>query len=139
GGGRTAWGSVEPAGEAIRRGARDFVQKPWENERLVAILRIQIALTTALRKEVRLEAENQLLRGETGPTLIAESPAMNPVLEMIARVGPSDANVLITGENGTGKGVIARRLHAVSPRANKSFVAVNMVGFSEGGFESELF
>jgi DNA-binding NtrC family response regulator len=125
--------------EAIRRGARDFVQKPWENERLAAILRNQIALTTALRKELRLEAENQLLRGEIGPTLIAEAPAMRPVLEIIARVGPSDANVLITGENGTGKGVIARRLHAVSARANKSFVAVNMGGFSEGVFESELF
>src|SRR6187399_413588 len=91
----TAWGSVNVAVEAMRRGARDFVQKPWENERLLSILRTQIALGRALRKGQRLEAENVALRGEGGPTLIAESAAMRPVLEMIARVGPSDANVLI--------------------------------------------
>jgi DNA-binding NtrC family response regulator len=135
----TAWGTVELAVEAMRRGARDFVQKPWENERLAAILRNQIALGHAWRKEQRLEAENQLLRGDAGPKLIAESPAMQPVLEVVARVGPSDANLLILGENGTGKGLLARIVHAASNRANKSFVAVNMGGFSEGVFESELF
>jgi DNA-binding NtrC family response regulator len=135
----TAWGTVELAVEAMRRGACDFVQKPWENERLTAILRNQIALGRAWRKEQRLRAENELLRGETGPKLIAESPAMRPVLEVIARVGPSDANVLVLGENGTGKGVVARLIHSLSSRANKSFVALNMGGFSEGLFESELF
>jgi DNA-binding NtrC family response regulator len=134
----TAWGTVEVAVEAMRRGARDFVQKPWENERLAAILRNQIALGRALRKEQRLEAENQLLRG-TGPKLIAKSSAMKPVLELISRVGPSDANILILGENGTGKGLVARLLHASSKRAGKAFVSVNMGGFSEGVFESELF
>ena len=110
----TAWGSVDLAVEAMRRGARDFVQKPWDNARLLAIVRTQVELSQALRKGQRLEAENSLLRGEGMPKLIAESPAMQPVLQMIARVGPSDANVLITGENGTGKGVVARALHAVS-------------------------
>src|SRR5437879_6000121 len=123
----------------MRLAERDFIEKPWEDERLAAILRKQIALSRAWRKEQRLEAENQLLRGETGPALIAESPAMRPVLEVIARVGPSDANLLILGENGTGKGLVARVLHSASQRANKSFVAVNMGGFSEGVFESELF
>jgi DNA-binding NtrC family response regulator len=123
----------------MRRGARDFVQKPWENERLTAILRNQIALAHALRKEQRLEAENQLLRGVAGPKLIADSPAMKPVLELIARVGPSDANILVLGENGTGKSLVARVLHAASARAGKPFVGVNMGGFSEGVFESELF
>ena len=104
----TAWGSVDVAVEAMRRGARDFIQKPWENERLLSIVRTQIELGRALRKGQRLEAENQLLRNEAGFSLIAESPAMQPVLQIIARVGPSDANVLITGENGTGKGVVAR-------------------------------
>jgi DNA-binding NtrC family response regulator len=135
----TAWGTVELAVEAMRHGARDFVQKPWENERVVAILRNQIALRRAWREGKRLEAENQLLRGDAGPKLIAESPAMRPVLEVIARIGPSDANLLILGENGTGKGLVARLLHAASSRANKPFVAVNMGGFSEGLFESELF
>ncbi len=135
----TAWSSVELAVEAMRRGARDFVKKPWENDRLIAILRNQIALGQAWRTGQRLEAENQLLRGDAGPKLIAESAVMRPVLEMISRVGPSDANVLITGENGTGKGLVARLLHSVSNRSGKSFVAVNMGGFSEGVFESELF
>src|SRR5271157_5885965 len=110
----TAWGSVELAVEAMRRGARDFIQKPWENARLLAILRTQAELSRALRQGLRLEAENQLLRAEGRPTLIAESPAMRPVLELISRVGPSDANVLITGEHGTGKEVVAQTLHALS-------------------------
>ena len=135
----TAWGSVELVVAAMRQGARDFVQKPWENERLLAVVRNQIELGRALRKGERLEAENQLLRGEGRFQLIAESPAMRPVLELIERVGPSDANVLITGENGTGKGVIARALHAASTRAGKPLVIVNMGGFAEGVFESELF
>ena len=136
----TAWGSVEVAVEAMRRGARDFVQKPWENTRLLTILRTQIELGQALRKGQRLEAENELLRnGEDRPTLIAESPAMQPVLEIIAHVGPSDANVLITGEHGTGKEVVAQTLHAVSGRATKPMVTVDAGSLSEGVFESELF
>ena len=135
----TAWGSVDLAVEAMRRGARDFLQKPWENARLLAILRAQVELSRALRREQRLEAENLALRGDGGPDLVAESPAMRPVLEMIARVGPADANVLITGENGAGKGVVARALHAVSDRAQQALVVVNAGGFAEGLFESELF
>jgi DNA-binding NtrC family response regulator len=134
----TAWASVDLAVEAMRRGARDFVQKPWDDARLVSILRTQAELARALRRGQRLEAENRLLRGE-GPTLIAESPAMRPVLELIARVGPSDANVLITGENGSGKGSVAQALHAVSGRAGHPLVTVNAGGLSEGVFESELF
>ncbi len=135
----TAWGSVEVAGEAMRRGARDFVEKPWENARMLAILRTQIELGQALRKGQRLEAENRLLRAEGRPTLIAESPAMQPVLQLIARVGPSEANVLITGEHGTGKEVVAQTLHSLSGRASKPMVVVNVGGLSEGVFESELF
>lgn len=135
----TAWGSVDVAVEAMRRGARDFVQKPWENERLLSILWTQAELSKALRKGQKLEAENQLLRGQMSAKLIAESPAMQPALQVIARVGPSDANVLITGENGTGKGVVASVLHSISHRANRPLVTVNVGGLSEGVFESELF
>ena len=135
----TAWGTVQVAVEAMRRGARDFIQKPWENERLLAIVKTQIELSNALRRGLRLEAENRLLRAEGGPTLIAESPSMQPVLQMISRVGPSDANVLITGEPGTGKEVVAKTLHAISGRANKPMVTVNAGGLNEGVFESELF
>ncbi|PYV30870.1 MAG: sigma-54-dependent Fis family transcriptional regulator [Acidobacteria bacterium] len=135
----TAWGSVPLAVEAMRRGARDFIEKPWDNARMLAILKTQIELGQALRKSSRLEAENRLLRAEGLPTFIAVSTAMAPVKELIARVGPSDANVLITGEHGTGKEVVARTLHAVSPRAPRALVAVNAGGLAEGVFESELF
>jgi DNA-binding NtrC family response regulator len=136
----TAWGSVDLAVAAMRRGARDFVQKPWDNARLLSIIRTQIELGHVLRKEQRLEAENKLLRdGAEPPVLIAESPSMRPVLELINRVGRSEANVLITGENGTGKEVVARTLHARSERAAKPLVTVNAGALSEGLFESELF
>ena len=135
----TAWASVDVAVEAMRRGARDFITKPWDNPRLLAIVKNQIELGSAVRAYRRLEEENQILRGKGGPTLIAQSAAMRPVLEVISRVGPSDANVLITGENGTGKGVVAQALHAVSIRAGKPFISVNMGGLPEGVFESELF
>src|SRR6202040_3179883 len=120
-------------------GARDFVQKPWENIRLLSIIRTQIDLRQALRQASRLEAENRLLRAESRPTFLAKSPAMAPVLDLVARIGPSDANVLITGEHGTGKEVVARTLHALSNRASKPMVTVNAGGLSEGVFESELF
>jgi DNA-binding NtrC family response regulator len=135
----TAWSSVELAVEAMRLGARDFLQKPWENARLLSILRTQIDLRQALRRATRLEAENRLLSVESGPTLIAESEAMQPVLNLISRIGPSDANVLITGEHGTGKEVVARTLHALSERSSRPMVTVNAGGLSEGVFESELF
>jgi DNA-binding NtrC family response regulator len=135
----TAWGSVELAVEAMRRGARDFIQKPWDNARLSAILKTQIELGRALRKGQRLEEENRALRAERFPQLIAQSAAMRPVLDVISRVGPSDANVLITGENGTGKGLVAQTLHSVSLRSTRPLVTVNTGGLAEGVFESELF
>src|SRR5947208_984939 len=134
----TAWATIELAVEAMKRGARDFVPKPWDNERLLTIVRTQIELATALRRGRKLEAENQMLRGSM-PNVIAESPAMRAVIEMISRVAPSDANVLITGENGTGKSLIAQALHALSPRASHSMITVNMGGLGETLFKSELF
>jgi DNA-binding NtrC family response regulator len=134
----TAWGSIDLAVEAMRRGARDFIQKPWDNARLLATVRTQVELGAALRRGRRLEAENLALR-EIAPSFIANSPVMKPVLQMIARVGPTDANVLVTGESGTGKGLVAQALHAASPRAAGPFVAINMGGLPEGVFESELF
>jgi DNA-binding NtrC family response regulator len=135
----TAWGSVHVAVEAMRRGARDFIQKPWENERLVSIVRTQTELGRAIRRGRQLEAANQALMADGHSPLLAESAAMRPVLDIIARVGPSDANVLITGENGTGKSLVAQAMHAVSPRASRPVVTVNAGGMAEGVFESELF
>jgi DNA-binding NtrC family response regulator len=135
----TAWGSISGAVEAMRRGARDYIEKPWDNNRLVATLRTQIELGRALRTTQRLESENSMLRRRGLPEFIAKSKAMQPLLRLMERVGPSDANVLITGEHGTGKEVVANWLHAVSPRAHKSLIAVNAGGLSEGIFESEMF
>ncbi len=135
----TAWGSIDGAVEAMRRGARDYIEKPWDNARLMAILGTQIELGRALRRAQRLESENRLLRRDHLPKIIAESPKMKPILQLMERIGPSDANVLITGEHGTGKELVAQWLHASSQRAQRSFVAVNMGGLSEGLFESELF
>jgi DNA-binding NtrC family response regulator len=135
----TAWATVSLAVEVMRQGARDFVEKPWDNARLLSILRTQVELGRALRRGERLEAENELLRQEAHPALVAQSPEMRPVLELIERVGPSEANVLITGENGTGKGVVARAIHAVSSRGGRPLVTVNTGGLSETVFESELF
>ncbi|OLC75066.1 MAG: sigma-54-dependent Fis family transcriptional regulator, partial [Gemmatimonadetes bacterium 13_1_40CM_4_69_8] len=135
----TAWGSIDGAVEAMRRGARDYVEKPWDNRRLLATLRTQVELGRALRRSQRLEIENRAIRKEGLPQLIAESPAMQPVLRLMERVGPSDANVLILGEHGTGKEVVARWLHAASARAERPMIAVNLGGIPDGLFESELF
>ena len=135
----TAWGSVGGAVEAIRRGARDYIEKPWDNARLLSVLRTQVELGRALRRAQRLETENRILRSDAMPKIIAESPKMRPLLQLMERVGPSDANVLISGGHGTGKELVAQWLHAVSPRASRSFIAVNLGGLSEGIFESELF
>jgi DNA-binding NtrC family response regulator len=135
----TAWGNVELAVEAMRRGARDFVQKPWENERLLTILRTQVELHRTLQQAERLTAENRLLRAQGRPEFIATAPSMQIVLEAITRIGPSDANVLVTGEHGSGKEVVAQTLHALSPRAPRALVAVNTGALPDGIFESELF
>ena len=135
----TAWGSVEGAVEAMRRGARDYIEKPWDNARLVATLRTQVELARALRRSERLEGENRLLRKDGLPEMIAESRAMRPVIHLMKRIGPSAANVLIMGEHGTGKEVVARWLHGLSPRADRPLVTVNAGGLAEGVFESELF
>jgi DNA-binding NtrC family response regulator len=135
----TAWGSVDGAVEAMRRGARDYIEKPWDNERLVATLRTQVELGRALRRTERLETENRLLRRDGLPRMIARSRAMQPALRLMERVGASEVNVLITGEHGTGKEVVARWLQAASPRADRALVTVNAGGLSEGVFESELF
>src|SRR6201995_2654156 len=135
----TAWGNIDLAVESIKRGARDFIQKPWENERLISIIRVHAELHKALRRARQLELENRLLRAEGMPDFVAAAPSMQPVLELISQVGPSDANVLITGEHGTGKEIVSKLLHAASPRSRMALVAVNAGGLPEGTFESEIF
>src|SRR5260370_17767147 len=135
----TAWANIDLAVEAMRRGARDFIQKPWENERLLAILRTQVELHRALREAERLAAQNRLLQTEGRPQFIATAPAMQPLLDTMTRVGPSDANVLVTGEHGTGKEAVVQTLHALSARASRPMIAVNTGAVPEGFVETELF
>ena len=135
----TAWGSVEVAVEAMRRGARDFIQKPWDNARLLAIVRTQIELSQALRKGQETRGGELAAPRRGHAEHRRRIPRDAERAAGVSRVGPSDANVLILGENGTGKGVVARALHAVSTRASRPMVIVNSGGVSEGVFESELF
>jgi DNA-binding NtrC family response regulator len=135
----TAWGNIDLAVEAMRRGASDFIQKPWENARLLSVLRAQMELHRSQKRTQWLEAENRILRAPGALDFIATAPSMRLVLDTMARVGPSDANVLILGEHGTGKEVVAQMLHRLSARASRTLVAVNTGALPEGTFESELF
>jgi DNA-binding NtrC family response regulator len=135
----TAWGSVELAVRAMRAGAGDFIEKPWDNARLLSVMRNQIALGSSERQRLRLTQENKLLRGLDEPDFVAESRVMQPVLELIKRVAPTQANILILGDNGTGKGLVAGLIHKNSARADASLVKVNMGGIAESVFESEMF
>jgi DNA-binding NtrC family response regulator len=135
----TGWSSVAGAVEAMRRGARDYIEKPWDNEKLVAAVQTQLELRRALRRSRRLQEENTRLQRRDLPTFIAEAPAMREVRETIERVAASDASVMITGEHGTGKEVVASLLHRLSARASKPLVTMNAGGLSEGVAESELF
>jgi DNA-binding NtrC family response regulator len=136
----TAWGTVPSAVAALREGARDFIEKPWDNQRLLSVVMTQVALGRALRDAARLRAENVRLQAERfAPPLVGSSAPMQSVLRVLAKVAPSDASLLITGEHGTGKEVVARHVHAASRRAERPFIAVNAGGYSDGVFESELF
>ena len=135
----TGWSSVAGAVEAMRRGARDYIEKPWDDEKLAAAVHTQLELRRALRRSRRLQEENTRLQRRDLPTFIAESPAMKGVRDTIERVAASDASVLITGEHGTGKEVVASLLHRLSNRASKPLVTMNAGGLSEGVAESELF
>jgi len=135
----TAWSSVAGAVEAMRRGARDYIEKPWDDERLLVTVRTQVDLRRALRRSQRLqEANTRLQRGAT-PAFIGDSPSIAEVRQTIERVAPSDAAVLITGEHGTGKEVVATWLHALSERKSRPLVTMNAGGLAEGIAESELF
>jgi DNA-binding NtrC family response regulator len=135
----TAWSSVEGAVEAMRRGARDYIEKPWANERLLLTLRNQVDYARAVRRSRRLEQQNERLALTDAPLLIAYSAQMKRVADLIERVAPFDATVLITGEHGTGKEVVARRLHALSRRAAAPLIPVNAGALADGVFESEFF
>jgi DNA-binding NtrC family response regulator len=136
----TAWGTIELAIQAMKRGAADFVQKPWENARVVQQVKTHAIACRALRKNRLLEEENQLLRGENAPDgFVCQSEAMRKVMEVVEQVAPSKAGILLLGENGTGKSVLAQMIHDKSPLKDGPFISVNMGGLPENLFESEMF
>jgi DNA-binding NtrC family response regulator len=135
----TAWSSVAGAVEAMRRGARDYIEKPWDDDRLLVTIRTQSELRRALRRGQRLQEVNARLQRGVAPAFIGDSASMREVRQTIERVAASDAAVLLTGEHGTGKEVAATRLHALSDRKSKPLVTMNAGGLAEGIAESELF
>lgn len=138
----TAHGSIGTAVEAMKRGATDFVAKPWQNEKVVATLSAAVALHRSRVETESLRQTNRaLLEVSSAPlnNFIHESPAMEDVLSLVRRAAPTDANVLLLGENGTGKELVARELHRQSKRSNRVFLSVDLGSISESLFESELF
>ncbi len=135
----TAWATVEVAVLAMQGGANDFLEKPWNNQRLLSVLRNQVKLAEARRRGRRLADENAILRAADGTDLVATSRPMLEVVKLARQVARSDASVLITGEPGTGKSLLAKLIHDWSDRADKSFIAVNAGGLPESVFESEMF
>lgn len=138
----TAHGSVDTVVEAMKRGATDFIAKPWQNEKIVATVSAGVELQRSRAEAQALRRTNRALIAAAAPpdnTIIGPSLQMQQVLSMVARAAPTDANVLILGENGTGKELIARELHRQSHRAERVFLTVDMGSISETLFESELF
>lgn len=135
----TAHSAVSVAVEAIKRGASDFVAKPWSNERLASTVRSAAALRRT-KLEARLERGRTSELAHNGETpLLGESEAMQRVRTLIERAAPTDANVLILGENGTGKEIVAREIHRKSRRGDQPMISVDLGATAEGLFESELF
>ncbi len=135
----TAWASVDIAVEAMKLGAKDFITKPWDVERLLTIINNQCELSRSIVKQSKLVTENQLLRGVNNDELICQSTAMQEVITRFKQIAQSDANILLTGENGTGKSMLADICHQMSHRVNESFISVNMGGLATSVFESEIF
>ena len=139
----TGWATVDIAVEAMRAGAKDFIQKPWNNERIISAINTQLALATTHKKAQRLTQQNQLLTSQAHPAnragIIAKSPVMHQLLSTLDDLAQSDMSILLTGDNGTGKSMLASYVHKVSQRAQHSFVPVNMGAIPENLFESEMF
>jgi len=138
----TAYGDAETAVRAIKSGATDFVVKPWQNEKLLATVTAGARLRRSRREVARLESEQSILRADLDQPFkdfVGDSVAMRDVFRLIEKVAATDAHVLILGENGTGKELVARAIHRLSPRHNSVFCSVDLGAISETLFESELF
>ncbi|HHQ4528792.1 TPA: sigma-54-dependent transcriptional regulator [Aeromonas hydrophila] len=139
----TGWGSIDVAVQAMQKKAADFIEKPWDNDRLLHMVKTQLRLRDSQQKQQHLEQENQFLKAQARQKqpqhLVAHSPLMRDLLETLKMVAQSDANILLTGENGTGKSLLAQYVHQHSARSEDPFVAVDMSCIPESLFESEMF
>ena len=138
----TAYGDVHLAVNAMKEGASDFVLKPWDNDKLLATLKTAAKLSRSQKQSAKLQLQNDYLEEEITQSrnpIIGKSRAFKQIIETITKVGPTDASILITGENGTGKSLLAREIHLQSKRKNEAFVTVDLGALSESLFESELF
>ncbi len=139
----TGWATIDIAVEAMQAGVKDFIQKPWKNERMLSAIDNQLALAKSHKTAQRLSQQNKLLTSQAHPAgregIIAHSPAMQTLLSTLEDLAMSDMSILLTGDNGTGKSMLASYVHSVSQRANNSFVPVNMGAIPESLFESEMF
>lgn len=139
----TGWATIDIAVETLKSGASDFIQKPWNDERLLSLIHTQLKLSSVEKKASRLQQQNRLLNGEKHPSrsdeIIAESSVMKDLLNTLRDLAQSDMNILLTGDNGTGKSMLARFIHQASARFEHTFVSVNMGAISENLFESEMF
>jgi len=138
----TAYTAVETAVEAMKLGAFDFVAKPWQNERLTATVRAAVQHRRSRIEAAELKRQNRELAAEINrpsDLILGEAPAMRRLFELVAKAAPTDANVLILGENGTGKELVARELHRRSARAEGVFMSVDLGAVAESLIESELF
>jgi two-component system, NtrC family, response regulator HydG len=137
----TAYGGIKLAVEATKLGAQDFILKPWENEKLISTLQSAADLSASKRQISELKIHNETLIHNSNPSLevIGASPKFKELIKKIDKAAPSDANILLLGENGSGKDVIARKIHKQSERKDKPFISVDLGSISESLFESELF
>lgn len=135
----TAWGSIDLATSAIRAGASDFIEKPWDNNRLLSIIKVQSEFRQATRQSQKYQTIAALQQQQTDGDMVAESAAMQKVIAMLQQVAAADASILLRGENGTGKNLLAEQIHAWSERADKPLISVNMGSIPENLFESEMF
>ncbi|MDF3982994.1 sigma-54 dependent transcriptional regulator [Luteibacter sp. PPL201] len=135
----TAWGSIDLAVKAMRLGAADFIEKPWSNARMMHTVRAQMALREMREENRRLRYEASLARQSSDVLRICESSSMRHVVELISRVAKGDSNVLLLGENGTGKSLFARELHALSPRVEEPLIRVDMGSLPESRFADDMF
>ncbi len=132
----TAWGSIDLAVQGLQKGASDFIEKPWNKLKLLNSIKQQLSFSKVKEQN---QGYRQLLANDNKKTWVCQSPSMQAIETLVEQIAPTDANILILGENGTGKSLLAERIHQLSSRQQAPLIAVNMAAIPDNLFESELF